>query len=134
MDWVLTDWEWQIPALEFVRPGEWLAVRVTFQPESGKHWGWYVNLQEPFRRTERGIEMMDMALDVVADARRRWRWKDEHEFAHLIGQGLINPATADTVRAAGFEAIDRLERREEPFDDTWLGWRPPPEWGLPELG
>jgi hypothetical protein len=132
-DWVLGDTEWQIPSLEFVRPGEWIAARVSFDPVRGTHWGWYINLQEPFRRVEGGIQMMDMMLDVVVDRQRSWRWKDEHEFALLIRRGLIDAATADTVRAAGFEAIERLERREEPFDDRWLGWMPDAEWQVPRL-
>ena len=55
--------------------------------ESGEQWGWYVNFQEPYRRTERGIETMDLALDIIAEPdRSSWRWKDEDEFALLIEQ------------------------------------------------
>jgi protein associated with RNAse G/E len=39
--------------------------------------GWYVNLQCPFRRTEVGIEAMDLMLDVVVDPDGTWRWKDD---------------------------------------------------------
>jgi len=27
--------------------------------------GWYVNLQEPFRRTSRGVDTQDLELDIV---------------------------------------------------------------------
>ena len=132
-DWVLEEWEWRVPSLEFVRPGEWLAVRVTWHPETGRRWGWYVNLQEPFRRRDGGIQMMDMMLDIVVHHDRTWWWKDEDEFALMIQRGLIDAATAATVRDAGFTAIDRLERREEPFDERWPEWRPPAEWPMPRL-
>ncbi|MGE3074967.1 MAG: DUF402 domain-containing protein [Dehalococcoidia bacterium] len=132
-DWVLEDWHWRVPCLEFVRPGEWLAVRVTWAPDTGEHWGWYINLQEPFRRVEGGIEMMDMMLDVVVDAERAWWWKDEDEFALIRDRGFISPETAETVRSAGFEGIGRLERLDEPFGDHWLNWRPDPAWPMPQL-
>jgi Protein of unknown function (DUF402) len=41
--------------------------------------GWYVNLQEPFRRTARGIDTMDSVLDIVVARDGAWRWKDAEE-------------------------------------------------------
>ena len=132
-DWVLEDWEWRVPSLEFVRPGEWFAVRVTWHPDTGRRWGWYVNLQEPFRRVANGIQMMDMLLDVVVDYDRNWWWKDEDEFALAVRRNLIDAETADTVREAGLTAIDRLDHREEPFDIRWDTWKPDPSWPPPQL-
>ena len=38
--------------------------------------GWYVNLEEPFRRTPLGFDVRDLQLDILVDPERKWRWKD----------------------------------------------------------
>jgi hypothetical protein len=43
-----------------------------------------VNLQEPFRRSQFGFETMDLALDVIVEADRSWRWKDEDELETFV--------------------------------------------------
>ena len=42
---------------------------------------WYVNLQEPFRRTAGGVDTADQLLDLVRTKDGEWRWKDEDELA-----------------------------------------------------
>ena len=54
-----------------------LAAAVDEGFDDGAERGWYINLQEPFRRNERRFHYMDLMLDVVVDVERRWRWKDE---------------------------------------------------------
>lgn len=51
-DWVLADCTWHVPTLCLAREGDWHAVRVAYE-ENGEHRGWYVNLQEPFRKPPR---------------------------------------------------------------------------------
>ena len=74
--------------------------------------GWYVNLQQPLRRTPLGFEAMDMMLDVVVEPDLTWRWKDEDEFADLLDRGLVDAATGDRVRREGEAVIGRVERRD----------------------
>ena len=132
-DWPLEDAAWDVSSLMLHREGDWHGVWLSFL-ESGEHWGWYVNFQEPYRRTERGIQTMDLALDIIAEPdRSSWRWKDEDEFALLIEHGVLSAEVAARVRQEAETVIGRIERDEPPFDSAWPRWKPDPAWELPEL-
>lgn len=131
-DWVHVDHVWDISCLWILRPGDWHAVWISFLP-SGAQFGWYVNFQRPFRRTTLGIESMDLALDIVATPDRRWSWKDDDEFAEILGRGLFDAATGQRVRAEAADVIARLEANAAPFDEGWDRWRPDPSWDTPRL-
>lgn len=131
-EWVFRDAVWDVDTLVLLRHGRWHAVWVSWLP-SGEHWGWYVNLQRPFRRTEIGFETMDLVLDVIIDPDRSWRWKDEDELETWVRRGVVEPELAERIRAEGLEVVGRAERDEPPFSEPWPEWRPDPAWELPEL-
>ncbi len=131
-DWVHGDHVWDVSTLWLVRPGDWHSVWVSWL-ESGAHFGWYINLQQPYRRTELGIEAMDLMLDVVAEPDLTWRWKDEDEFDELLARGVFDTATGLRVRQEAEAVIGRIEAREAPFSEPWPAWRPDPGWPQPAL-
>lgn len=131
-DWVLRDAVWDVSKLVLVRPGDWHAIWVSWR-DSGEDWGWYINLQRPFRRTEQGLQTMDLMLDVLVERDRSWRWKDEDEFDALVTANLIDAAEAARVRDTGQRVISDIEANAPPFSDPWHSWRPDPAWPLPEL-
>lgn len=130
-DWIFVDREWDVSTLVLVRPGDWHALWVSWR--DGKHLGWYVNLQEPFRRTSKGFETMDLALDVVIHVDGSWRWKDEDELAIFVERGVFDEALAARAREEGLRVVRGAERNEPPFDEPWPDWRPDPSWPSPEL-
>ncbi|HVN01858.1 MAG TPA: DUF402 domain-containing protein [Caulobacteraceae bacterium] len=121
------DRTWAAPSLRLYLPGEAFSVWLFFDAGHG-FTGWYGNLEAPFVRTALGIDTRDHGLDVVADAKRRWRWKDEDEFAARLARGLDTAEHQTAVRAAGRSFIARLEAGTSPFDDGWPDWRPPAGW------
>jgi len=131
-DWVLGDVVWDVSTVVIVRPTEWHAVWVCWR-ENGDAWGWYINLQRPFRRTVRGIQTMDLMLDVIVELDRRWRWKDEDEFAALIAARLLGAEEAPQVRTEAERVIERIAANAAPFSERWHEWRPDPQWMMPEL-
>jgi len=131
-DWVLEDHEWDVSTLWLLEPGAWHAVWVSFLPD-GRHLGWYVNLQEPYRRTPRGIQAMDMMLDIVVAPDRSWRWKDEDEFEAVVDAGLYADATVLAIREEAASVIRLIENWLVPFDEPWPEWRPPTGWSIPLL-
>jgi protein associated with RNAse G/E len=131
-DWIHVDHVWEVSTLWILQPGDWHATWISWL-ESGEQYGWYINLQRPFRRTESGIEAMDLMLDVVASPEGEWAWKDEDELDLLLERRIFDGATGARVRAEAEAVIDRLERRAEPFDEAWPTWRPDPAWPVPEL-
>jgi hypothetical protein len=131
-EWVFADYEWDVSTLVLMRPGEWHALWVSWR-DGSDHMGWYVNLQEPFRRTDKGFETMDLALDVVIDIDRTWRWKDEDELETFVSRGVFDEAVAARARGEGLRVAAKAERNEAPFDEPWPDWRPDPAWSLPQL-
>lgn len=131
-DWVHAEHVWDVSTLWILVPGAWHAVWVSWLL-TGQHFGWYVNLQRPYRRTAVGIESMDMMLDIVVDPSGRWRWKDDDEFDEIEVRGIFDSDVVRRVRNEAATAIAQIERRVAPFDETWLDWRPSPSWPRPVL-
>ena len=131
-EWAFRDAEWDVDTLKLFFEDAWHAVWVSWLP-TGEHWGWYVNLQRPFRRTPLGFETMDLVLDVIVDPDRTWRWKDEDELATWVARGACAPELAARLRAEGLAVARRAERDQPPFCWDWPRWRPDPAWELPEL-
>jgi hypothetical protein len=57
--------------LQLQRPGEMHAVWVFWHGPEREFRGWYVNLQEPFRRTRLGLDTQDLELRIRAGRCRR---------------------------------------------------------------
>ena len=131
-DWVLGDAIWDVSKLVLVRAGDWHAIWVSWR-DSGEDWGWYINLQRPFLRTEQGLQTMDLMLDILVECDRCWRWKDEDEFDALVAANLIDAVEAAHIRDAGRRVIKDIEANAPPFSEPWHDWRPDPDWPLLEL-
>jgi hypothetical protein len=119
------------PILSFAWPDTSYAV-LRWTTEQGTPM-WYVNLQDPLRRTALGFDTVDHALDVIVDLDGTWRWKDEDELAEAVEDGLFTVDEAATFRADGERAVARILDREPPFDRDWSSWRPDPVWAMPSL-
>lgn len=131
-DWVLQERVWDVSTLWFMQADQGFAIWVSWLGPN-EFWGWYVNLQEPFSRTPRTVQTMDLALDVLVEADRSWRWKDEDELEVLIGLGAITAAKGAQIRHDGESAIEMIKDNSDPFCSPWPSWRPPSDWGLPVL-
>lgn len=132
-DWHLEERAWPLSTLWLMKEGWPFAVWVSWLETGERFGGWYVNIQEPIRRTERSLQTMDLTLDVVIDADRRWRWKDEDELELLVQFGAIDAKKAADTRKAGETAISLLEQSAPPFNERWAEWVPDPRWGVPAL-
>ena len=79
---------------------------------------WYVNFEQPLRRSPVGFDTFDEKLDLIVQPDGRYVWKDEDELEQAAALGLVDAAA---VRA---EAARVLE--EWPFPTGWEDWRPDP--------
>jgi hypothetical protein len=121
-------------SLLLIRPGEAHAVHVMWRGREREFAGWYVNLQEPLRRTALGFDFMDQELDIVVRPDLSgWAWKDEDRLARAVEAGRYTHAEAKAIRAEGERTLARLLAGEFPFDSHWEFWRPPREWPVPSL-
>jgi predicted RNA-binding protein associated with RNAse of E/G family len=95
--------------------------------------GWYINLEDPFRRTALGFDFLDQMLDIIVSPDlSTWRWKDEDEFEEAVRLGVLSPARSSTLRSEGEKAIAWLQSGKSPFNG-WEKWRPDPSWQIPIL-
>jgi hypothetical protein len=94
--------------------------------------GFYVNLQDPLRRTRLGFDTADHVLDLVIDG-TGWRWKDEDELAEAVGAGRFSREEAAALYREGERAIAAYESGAWPFDRDWSGWRADPAWPEPRI-
>ncbi|RAJ71598.1 uncharacterized protein DUF402 [Streptomyces sp. Amel2xB2] len=118
--------------LKLAVPGEPWSVWL-FWERDWQFKNWYVNLEEPHRRWDGGIDSEDHFLDIALYPDRSWEWRDEDEFAAARQAGLVGDALAARVREAGREVVERIAAWAPPFRDGWEDWRPDPRWPVPAL-
>ena len=131
----LADEVWRRDVLRLMYPGAHHSIWVFWEHENGerRHTAYYVNMEEPFRRTAIGFDTNDHTLDIVVTPDLEWHWKDEQELAERVEQGVFPADFADFVRAEGERVIEQIEQRGSPFGDGWGEWEPDPGWRTPEL-
>jgi predicted RNA-binding protein associated with RNAse of E/G family len=95
---------------------------------------WYVNLQEPIRRTPIGFDTMDNMLDVVISPdMSTWHWKDDDEFIAAQTIGFYSAEKAAEIWAEGERAIRLITKERNDLYKQWETWQADPEWELPVL-
>lgn len=115
------------------RPGQAHAVFLKWSAPEWRFREWYVNLQEPLRRTGRGFDTRDHFLDIQVAPDRSWRWKDADELELAVELGRISRQQGDAIRREAERVIPDIEAGRFPFDGSLVDWRPEPEWPIPRL-
>jgi hypothetical protein len=129
--WAITPWVMH-EVLELVRPDDPYAI-LGFWNQEKKFVGWYVNLQEPMRRTTIGYDSRDRDLDViVGEDLASWILKDEHELEWSVGMGFRTPEEATQIRADG-DAVVEMVKNGQAWWGAWRDFEPDPSWPIPEL-
>ncbi len=126
--WVKTD------VLMLAAPGVAHSVYAMWEEGHTSFRCWYVELQDPLRRTPIGFDSMDHILDIVISPdRSKWWWKDEDEFREAEAIGVYSAQEARAIRAEGERAVELMQTNQSPFCDGWETWSPPVEWKIPGL-
>ncbi len=133
VQWRLKEWLWQFGGTVLLCSENDAHATHVMWDLAGAFIGWYVNLQEPLRRTRLGFETLDQELDLVVEPDGSWRWKDEDHLREAEALGLFSPALCRSIRAEAERVIAKIEARAAPFDGRWREWRPPAEWTMPAL-
>lgn len=124
---------WRGYSLRLIRPGEAHST-ILFWGPTGEFLAWYINLEDPNRRTPTGFESLDHTLDLlIAPDRQSWRWKDEDEFEHGIKHGWYTWEMFDELKAYGERVAEEARQGLPPFNEPWPEWRPDPTWEPAEL-
>ena len=123
-DWELVEKRNSRDQVCVARPGRAHSVYV-FLTDDGTVEDWYVNFEQPLRRSPVGFDTFDEKLDLIVAPDGSYRWKDEDELEQAAALGLLDP---DEVRAEAQRVL-----REWPFPTGWEDFRPDPSWPVPQL-
>jgi hypothetical protein len=119
--------------LQLQRPGEMHAVWVFWHGREREFRGWYLNLQEPFRRTPRGFDTQDLELDIVVDLDGGWRYKDDEILESWVERGRWTRAQVAGIEREGAAIAAELGAGRRWWSDDWAVWEPDPAWRVPTL-
>jgi hypothetical protein len=112
-------------ALALQRPGDAYAVYAFWEGPTPDFACWYVNFQEPFRRSEDGFDTQDLELDLVLYPDGRHELKDDELLDLRVEEGRFTQDQADATRAEARKLIAELEAGRRWWDDAWAHWQPP---------
>jgi hypothetical protein len=121
------------------RPGEAHAIWLFWRGARRTFAGWYVNIQEPFRRTPlgydtQGYDTQDLELDIWIPVDRPWEWKDEELLERRVEEGRFTAEQVVEIRAEGARIAGELAAGRRWWDESWAGWQPDPAWPRPSFG
>jgi hypothetical protein len=131
----IVDCQWErTDVLMLIVPGEAFSTYVMWKTGTKELVCWYINLQEPIRRTSIGFDTMDNMLDVVVSPDMSgWKWKDDDEFAEAERVGLYSHEKAREIWADGEKAAKLVTVERRAFYEKWKMWQAKPEWKTPKL-
>jgi hypothetical protein len=131
----ITDYQWQrTDVLFLIVPGDSFSTYLMWETGTSNLDCWYINLQEPIRRTQIGFDTMDNMLDVVVNPDMTgWRWKDDDEFAQAQKLGVYSSAQAREIWAEAERALKLITTERRSFYEKWEKWRADPAWEMPQL-
>jgi hypothetical protein len=110
------------------RPQEAYAVWHFWDGPDRRFAGWYLNLEEPIRRTTTGYDTQDLELDIWIPVGEPWRFKDDEVLDERVRDGRYTPEQVAATRALGREIGAILDRGERWWDERWASFEPEPAW------
>ena len=126
--WKLTD------VLMLIVPDEAFSTYIMWETGTKNLKCWYINLQEPIRRTSIGFDTMDNMLDVVISPdMSNWHWKDDDEFVEAEQLGFYTAEKACEIWAEGEKAVRLVTKERRALYSQWEKWNADPEWVVPKL-
>ncbi|MCS7476154.1 DUF402 domain-containing protein [Umezawaea endophytica] len=119
--------------LQMHRPDDAYSVDLYWEGPSRRFHGWYLNLQDPYRRTPLGFDTLDHELDYWAPADGPWVERDREDFERQVVEGKYSAELAERVRRQGKEIEAMLTAGTTWWDPAWASWEPDPDWPVPTL-
>lgn len=132
--WTMQPYSWRTNRLLMLAyPDKYYSSYYFWQAATNQFLCYYINFQLPFRRSTVGFDSFDLELDLIVEPTFEWRWKDVDEYHQGIELGILRPEWIREIDSAKQEIFEKLEKRQYPFDGTWLKWMPDPSWYIPKL-
>lgn len=132
--WELEKYAWHTNRLlMLLEPEKYYSTIYFWNGDSNEFLCYYINFQLPFQRSHCGIDTLDLDLDLIIHLDFSYEWKDIEDYQKAIDQEIILPEWTREINLAKKEILDKLEKRQYPYDGSWLNWTPDPAWSPPKL-
>ena len=133
-DWKLENYSWRTNRLLILlEPNTYYSTMFFWRADSNDFLLYYINFQLPFQRSHCGIDTLDLDLDLIINPDFSFRWKDEDDYQKAIDHEVIMPEWTQAIEIAKKEIFYKIEKRQYPYDGSWLNWMPDPHWLPPKL-
>jgi protein associated with RNAse G/E len=133
-DWRLENYSWHTNRLLLLlEPGKYYSTIYFWHHESNEFLCYYINFQLPFQRSHCGVDTLDLDLDLIINPDFSYEWKDVDDYQKAIEKEIIFPEWIQEIETAKQEIFEKLEKRQYPYDGSWLNWMPDPDWSPPKL-
>lgn len=133
-NWQLETYSWRTNRLLLLlEPEKYYSIIYFWNHESNEFLCYYINFQLPFQRSHYGIDTLDLDLDLIVHPDFSYEWKDVDDYQKAIEYEIILPGWVQGVEEAKSDIFNTLEKRQYPFDGSWLNWMPDPNWAPPKL-
>jgi protein associated with RNAse G/E len=133
-DWKLAKYIWQTNRLLLIfEPEKYYSTILFWNHQCNKFVCYYINFQLPFQRNHYAVDTLDLDLDLIIHPDFTYTWKDVDDYQKAMDHGLIAREWAQAIEDSKLEILEKLEKRQYPFDGSWLDWMPDPNWSAPAL-
>ncbi len=133
-DWQLAKYTWQTNRLLLIfEPEKYYSTILFWNHESNEFLCYYINFQLPFQRHHCVLDTLDLDVDLIINPDFSYEWKDVEDYQKAIENEIIFPEWIEGIETAKPEIFEKLERRQYPYDGSWLNWAPNPDWSPPKL-
>ena len=113
------------------RPGDDYALWVFWEGPERHLDSWYINLQEPFRRSERGYDTQDLELDIVVMPDLSWQLKDDDVLEERVREGRYTVEQIHEAREQARRLTALIDAGDLWWSEAWAAWEPDPNWPMP---
>jgi len=129
------EYTWRNDTLRLMFPGACHSVSLFWEASGATRrlLRYFVNMEEPFRRTEMGFDTQDHTLDVVVTPQLGFTWRDEAELESHVALGFYTHELRAAVRAEGERVIEAIAQGAHPCLQGWAQWSPDPRWQVPAI-
>jgi hypothetical protein len=133
-DWTLETFVWHTNRLLFLlEPQKYYATILFWHNASNNFLCYYINFQLPFERRGCGIDTLDLDLDLIINPDFSQEWKDLDDYQKAIDSGVMFSDWVEGIENSKREVLQRIQKRQYPFDGAWINWMPDPSWQPPTL-
>jgi hypothetical protein len=114
------------------RPGDHYAIWHFWNGPNRDFVCWYINLQEPFRRTAIGYDTQDLELDFVVYPNGHWEIKDDDVMDQRVEEGRWSAERVADIRSEGQRIAAHLRAGRRWWPEEYRAWSPEPDWKVPD--